>query len=310
MPKEVMSLSEVISNSFKEFGENWKTFLGILVLLSFIPAALFLILELFWMKQADYFNVVASSNFSGLISQLFSPLGALLIVGFVVLVLFGIWLQSSFIYKILSKNKSAGVFESLRGGRKYFWKFLGLAIIFILVFAIPLLVIIGIIALVVLLGTANLILSAILVVIIIVAIIAYFIFVTYLWIKWIFSFYILIAENKRVISSLKSSKELVSGRWWRTFGSVLLFLLIIWGISILFYIPAAIINMALSFGALGSSAISSSGSLASFTPALSNMMMVSTVVSFIFNILSQIIVFPLIILFVKNLYFSRKNSKK
>jgi hypothetical protein len=310
MPKEVTSLSEVISNSFKEFSQNWKTFLGMLVLLSFIPAAILLILELFWMKQADYFNVIASNNFSGLISQLFSPLGILLIICFVVLVLLGIWLQSSLIYKVFSKNKSLGVFESLRAGRKYFWRFLGLVIIFILIFIIPLIIIIGIIWLAVLLGTANLILSAILVVIIIVAIIAYFIFVTYLWIKWTFSFYILVAENKRVMGSLKSSKELVSGRWWRTFGCLLLFLLIISGISILFSVSAGVINMSMSFNTIVNSATSTNADPTSFTPTLSNMVIISTIVSFIFNILSQIIVVPLIILFMKNLYISRKNSKK
>ena len=47
MAKEVMGLSEIISRSFKEYAEGWKVFLGILVLLSFIPAIIFFIVEIF-----------------------------------------------------------------------------------------------------------------------------------------------------------------------------------------------------------------------------------------------------------------------
>lgn len=49
---------------------------------------------------------------------------------------------------------------------------------------------------------------------------------------WVFATYILIDQDKRILESLKESKRIVKGRWWRVFGFVLLLALIIAVVSL------------------------------------------------------------------------------
>ena len=104
--------------------------------------------------------------------------------------------------------------ESIKGGLNYFWKYLGLSIVLIIfLFLLFLLLIIpGIIFL----------------------------------IYWLFAPYVLIAENKKIMESLKRSKEIVKGRWWHVFGYFLLFSIILGIILFILTIP----NFFLSSGIL------------------------------------------------------------
>jgi len=313
MAKEVMGLSEIISSSFKEYREGWKTFLGILVLLSFIPAIIFFIVEMFWLK------VLYGSTLSGdptkIVSGFFSVQFLLLVLVGIVMVIIAIWMQASIIYNVIFKKKSMGFRESIAGGSKYFWKFLGLMLLIGLIFVLPIIILIMFIGLATYFGTiSNMGLTILFALLAIIGFIAYFIFVLFFGIRWLFSIYILIGENKGVTDSLRTSSGLVKGRWWKTFGYLLLFLLIIWGISIVFSIPAMIINWIITFSTLGAAGLaaasSTSGNLSSLSSSFTNITIITMGISLIFSMLSQIIIVPLGALFVKNFYLSWKSSNK
>ncbi len=55
------------------------------------------------------------------------------------------------------------------------------------------------------------------------ALIAGIAFVIYLTFKWYFAFVSIVGEDKKVMESFSKSSFLVAGNWWRTFGIVLLF---------------------------------------------------------------------------------------
>ena len=101
-------------------------------------------------------------------------------------------------------------------------------------------------------------------------------------IYWIFAAYILVGENADIIESMKRSKAVVRGRWWKVFGYCLLLLLVFMGISLLFSIPGSILGAIFQ----------------------------STVVSDIFSLASYIITIPLGILFLKNFYLDLKTGLK
>ncbi len=303
----VENFGEIFSNSWKELKENFKTFLIILITLSFIPSVIFFIIEVLWMK--DFYNVFkpgVEPDISQIISLFTGPKFLLLAIVFIAMIFIGNWLYSSLIYNSLYKKKTMSVRESLKGGKKYFWKFFGLMIIMFLVFSLPILVLVGIMFGILFFAQASGIGLIILIVILFnLIIIGYLIFILYLVINWIFSVYALIGENKGVIESLRRSKELVKGKWWITFGYLLLLILIMIGISILFSIPAMIINLILSI-AYGSTA----GDISAFSKGFSDFLVISSIISFVFNILSQIIILPLTVFFIKNFYLSRKKGPK
>ena len=97
-------------------------------------------------------------------------------------------------------------------------------------------------------------------------------------IYWIFAAYILVGENAGIIESIKRSKAVVKGRWWRVFGYYLLFLLVFVGISLLFLIPGSILRAIFQ----------------------------STIIYDIFSLASYTITVPLGILFLKNFYLDLK----
>lgn len=101
-------------------------------------------------------------------------------------------------------------------------------------------------------------------------------------IYWLFAAYILIGENKGVIESIKRSKAIVRGRWWRVLGYYLLLILVFTGISLIFSIPGSILKAIFQ----------------------------STVVYNIFSLASYTITIPLGILFLKNFYLDLKATKK
>ncbi|MEM0465911.1 MAG: hypothetical protein QXW97_04405 [Candidatus Pacearchaeota archaeon] len=127
-----------------------------------------------------------------------------LILIFIALFFIQILFSSSLVYYSLYKkdNKSLSFKEILSGGKKYFWKFLGLYILifFIIVVMLPYKIISLIIP------SLSLILTLILICNLI-----------YFSIKWIFSPFVLIGENKGIIESLKISSSMVKKRWWITF---------------------------------------------------------------------------------------------
>ncbi len=308
--KQTKNISDVITDSFKEFKENFKTYLKILILLSFIPMILFTIVEVFWLK--DIMSLGDKADPTLIVKAFFGPWFFVGVLFFIVALFLGIWMSSSLIYNSLYKKKLMSVKESLDGGKKYFWKLFGLNLFILLVFMVPIVIlaaIMGFSAYYMYIGAQNMSFGLTAIILSAIALIVYIFVIIYLAIKWMFSPFILIGENRSVMESLKKSKELVKKRWWITFLYVLLLLLILWIISFVVSIPSMIINTGINFAYYGSAGVTEPESLTSFTRNI-NIFLLTTMVSTIFNIIAQAITVPLAIFFFKNIYLMRKEEVK
>ncbi len=310
MAKEIKNIGDVLTDSFKEFKENFKTYLKILIFLSFIPMIIFTIIEVFWLK--DIMSLGENTDPTLIVSAFFGPWFIVIALFTIVLVFLGIWMSSSLIYNSIYKKKIMGVGKSLEGGKKYFWKFFGLNLYIFLIFFVPIILLAGIIGLsayFMTVGAQNYSWALIAIILSAIAFIVYLFFIIYLCIKWVFSPFILIGENKGVMESLRRSKEFVKRKWWITFLYALLIFLIIWVISFVISLPAMIMTMGINLAYYGSTSVSDPESLTSLTGNF-NIFLLTTMVSTIFNILAQAITVPLTIFLFKNLYLMRKEEMK
>src|SRR3989338_5030802 len=107
-------------------------------------------------------------------------------------------------------------------------------------------------------------------------------------IYWSFSYFVLIGTNKGVIGSLKESREIIKGNWWKVFGYLICFALFV---SIL----------ALPFKIIGDVVIKTFIGLS--TPITKD------ILSKIFEWIPQLITIPLIVLFLKNLFLELRREK-
>jgi hypothetical protein len=139
-------------------------------------------------------------------STLFLPLAILIGIT-------GIILTTSVLYFLNSKKKKMKFGEAVNGGLKF------------LVNAIVL----------------NILMTIFLILLFILLIIPGIIFAVF----WAFAFNILIAEKKSPMDSLRGSREVVRGNWWKVLGYFLLLALVIILVSI---IPAIAVGL---FGAIG-----------------------------------------------------------
>jgi len=207
----------LFKESLKEYGDKFIPILKIFVVsylfIAFLGAIMLLLfIPIFWLGEiVNLFTF--RGNFSDLIKNslgqgegFFSIYGLLFLIIFLVILLVIVFAQASYFYIALSKKKNPLLREIFNNAKKYFWKYIALSIVlsFFLFFLYLALIIPGII------------------------------FSVY----WIFAFYILISENKGIMDSLRRSKEIVKGRWWKVFGFLALMVLIIFGTSfILAFIP-------------------------------------------------------------------------
>ena len=209
------------------------------------------------------------SLFAVLISlqeNLSAGLSVLYIIILIGVLFFSYWLHLTIYYISIYNEKNLNFKKAVKNSLNYFWKFLGLGIVLSLA----------------LLGLSILL------------IIPGIIFMIF----WMFSPYVLMKENKKIIESMKTSKKIVKGKWWSVFGYFILLILIIISISLAFFIPAVIINFAIILLTASSE-----------TPGLS--VVISTeIISFIFRLAATLITTPLMILFFKNFYLDLKASKK
>ncbi len=124
--------------------------------------------------------------------------------------------------------------------------------------------------------------------------------------------YVLIRENVGIFESMRRSKLIVKGRWWRVFGYFILFSLITIAISFAFLIPNLIIDVALrtSFPQITTIDESSIFGQPLNLKTFMIFLILSGVLKGIFSIIKLIIIFPLTILFFKNFYFNLRFEKQ
>jgi len=102
---------------------------------------------------------------------------------------------------------------------------------------------------------------------------------------WSLSTFVFLKENKKILASLKRSKQLVRGRWWKTFGYFVLLLIFTILISIIWQ-----------------------GIVEIFLSEVISPILISIKIILIF--LPAVITAPFFILFYKNLYLEYKKGRK
>lgn len=257
-----MGFGELFWKSWQEYRKNFKVFLIIFLLLSVIPSIIYFIVSIPF--SLEFLKLGTNLKFSEILSVIFQLKYLIPAIIFGLLVFFlGLLMSASFIYNSLYRKKQMSVKETLIGGKKYFWKYF----LFSIVYGIFLM---GLFLLFIIPG------------------IIFMIF-------WIFAVYVLIGENKGILESLKNSYDIVKGKWWHVFGFVLLFGLIILGISIVFSIAGGLINFIISIPFV-------KGQIPFY---------ISTITQFVarvFNLGANLIIIPLGILFFKNFYLDLRTS--
>ncbi len=180
----------------KVFGESWNLlwsriglFASLGLLFSFLPGIIFAI----WDRSRTSFlidGVVPSIGDIFMEVKILAPW------------IFGLWIFSTFLAVCIiyilnngTKKKAIDFGAAIKGGWSFYGKALLLGLL-LFVFLVPLyclLIIPGIV----------------------------------FQIYWMFAVYVLVAENKSIMKSLKRSHEIVKGRWWKAFGYMLLFYVIV-----------------------------------------------------------------------------------
>lgn len=205
---------ELFSDSFNEYGKKFFPILKVYTFLYLIPLIVLsiLILILFaGISSSLGFSVLETGTleFNEFFAQANTGAIATLIIGFIIffpaLIVLYFWTSISYVQIGLS-NKEIPFRDTFAFARKNFWRYLSLTLLTIICL-IPLfilLVIPGIIFLV----------------------------------FWTFASYILLSGNDGAWESMKKSKALVKGRWWRVFGYLLLIIVIVFVVdTILGIIP-------------------------------------------------------------------------
>lgn len=117
-------------------------------------------------------------------------------------------------------------------------------------------------------------------------------------IYWIFGVYVLFDEDKPILKSLKRSREIVRGKWWRVFGYIILLSLILIGIAIVAGLIATPTELMYKIAIQNGETVSI------------QFYATHSLLSWFSNLLLNLIIVPIGILFFKNFYFSLKTLRK
>jgi hypothetical protein len=110
---------------------------------------------------------------------------------------------------------------------------------------------------------------------------------------WMLSIYVFFDEKKGIMNSLKKSKQLVKGNWWRTFGYALLLSLMLIVTQWIVSIPIAVISL---------------GPTPFYLRSNPGVFIFLSVYSLFVNLFSALL-YPIAIIFYKNYYFALKKEK-
>ncbi len=296
---------DLFVESFKEYGQKFKTFLLVFIFLFLIPLFIVgvIVMILFFMVFA--IPSLSGMTISGLASQetieliSHSPststmsllLGVFIAIIFVIFILAFILLTTliNLSYIIIGfSSKEIGAKKAVKQGWKYFWRYLFLWVLIMLIFiALFIPDVIFILITVFAWSSFNMGLKIFFILLDVLLFFAGVIFWIMITNYLIFSQYVLIKENTRIVESMRKSWKMVKGRWWKVFGYALLFGLVMSGFSLAFSM------ILLPFNFLGSL----------FFP----LGMISGFLPYAFNYLFLI---PFSILFFKNFYLSLKEGRK
>lgn len=260
--------SDLVQKSIEDYKSNFKPilkfvliFLGIILFLAFLFNSIVLIVdERVFSIMSD--PVLTSQYNQGTISL---PLYYNIVSSIINIVYFFLALFVSVSLIAISVKKQKFSYKELvEDGKSNYWKYLGLVIV---------------------VGIFSLLLFLLL-------IIPAIIFGVY----WTFAAYVFLEKKQKIMPSLKESRRIIKGRWWRTFGYLLLSALVILAVIIILSIIKLPVFIPLMLKTLSSSNISLGLLLGSITT------------DFIYQILVTLIITPLYVFFLKNFYFEMKKS--
>jgi len=300
-----MSLGTVFLSTWQDYKRSFRLVLKTFWWFSIFPAIIFGIIALIFIL----FTINPQGDISFLTSgaETFIPLLflVLFIIYFIVIIVLNLFLSLTLYFNGLFNGKGDMSFgDVVKGGAKHFWRYVGLIIIMVLVFiAVFIPGVLMILLTIAIWSSLVLAFKIILVLLIIALFILALIFYIYLAVSWIFSPYILIEGKQGIVDSLRVSKALSRGKWWKTFGYVFLMGIILYGIAFVISIFSIIINFSLSLSLIG---VSTSGSTGLYVFLLS----VQQIVKYIVNLIIAIILTPIFIFYIKNFYLEIKKSQK
>lgn len=257
-----MAFGDLFIKAWKEYKANFKSIFNLMLVFRGIPSLIFLVFTLFWMSSDANVGNLFARNITDLEQM---PWGYIFIG-----MLFGVLMMLLFIFVTgaltsLSLRKSKYKYNELaHEGASVFSKYLGFSLLFgIFIFLLALLLIIpGII----------------------------------FGVYWLLGNYVLLDQKIPILKSLKKSRLLIKGKWWKTFGYFLLMILIWIGISLVF-----------SFISLPFSIVQIMNYSTQTAPPMT-FLVFSSISSTISGFLAELVAAPLFVLFFKNYYLSLKRN--
>lgn len=241
------------SESWREYKSNFRVLFKIFFWFVLLPLIVFLLYDLIFLNSELLISSVTDSDLDFAIFSA-SELGIFISIT-ILSVILGFIAYLSYLSTALFKEKRTGA--NIKKGLKILFPLIGFWIV------------------------AGIFLIGLLILLIIPGII----FAIY----WIFAVYIYFMENKGILASLKESRRLVRGKWWRTLGFLILIGIIFWLINFVFSIP---INIS------GFLAVISQGIPVKILAAIGNIL-----ASF-----GKLVTIPLGFFFFKNFYLDMKKS--
>jgi hypothetical protein len=295
-----MSLGEVFDSSIAEYKKNFKPIVSFIILWLGIPLLLFSIISAVWVlndPELFSFLVVSSlhtqeENTAFLQSNLvFYLIGAVFAIVTMILMTF---VQAGMTNtSVTSKQYSNEILR--KSARSSFWKYVGVVLLmflYLFLISLPFLIILGVTI------QTGLVKSVLGTVLSFLAVIVGIVIVAYFGNSWLLAPYILFAEKKRISESLKESRKIVKGRWWRTFGYFLILMLVVGLCSLVLTLPSTIVSI------LGKGTMAGGGSGAQILFVLISLL------SFLQNIIYYLVWIPFSVFYLKNYYLSLKKENR
>ncbi|MEK6800565.1 MAG: hypothetical protein AABY05_01405 [Nanoarchaeota archaeon] len=262
-----MTLGTVFNKTLKDFRTNFRPIFKLILFFGIIPQFIFLVFSLIFLfnnNGARQFVLNPSSIIEAGGSYFYSSYFIISILFAFVLALFQLFISSSLIGVSVKKSKF-NYKDAVQVGKKYYWKYILLSIILSL-YSIGLFILF---------------------------VIPFIIFIVY----WSFSSYVLLDEGKGINASLKRSRHIVKGRWWKVVGYILVVFLIYLAISL---VAGSIVFPTTFIYSLAKNA----NSPVSFTFYL-----IHSILGFVSSSIEKLIAIPFLIFFFKNFYFEMKKKR-
>lgn len=270
-PEKEFTFSKIFSKSIEEYKSNFKGILKFMLIFSgiiLVVSALFQILTMSFDKEI--LELISNPELiNSLIENTIQIPSYYIIITLIIGItsfLLSVFVSAGLINSSV-KNSKLSFKEIIKKGKEKYWKFLGFSIV---------------------IGIFTFLLS-----------LAFLIPGIIFGVFWVFAAYVFFEENKGIINSLKTSKKIVKRRWWKTFGYMMLFILITFlVISVISLVkaPVTMINLKQTL-------------LQQFDVSLS-LLIATKALETLYLLIVNIILVPFSILFFKNFYFEMKKTIK